>query len=55
VPQLHFQLLPEQGPWPTADPFLFCVHHLDRYPEGNEQLGPRVSLQGRQLGSPPRP
>jgi DNA-binding IclR family transcriptional regulator len=18
--------------WPTIDPFLFCVHHLDRYP-----------------------
>ena len=21
--------------WPTIDPFLFCVHHDDDYPEGN--------------------
>ena len=29
------------GPqWPTVDPFLFCAHHLDRYPAGNERLGP---------------
>src|SRR6185295_5349883 len=38
-------------PWGTIDPFLFCVHHDDAYPAGNEQLGPRVSLAGRQLGS----
>ena len=38
------------GPWPTEDPFLFCVHHNDQYPVGNEQLGPKSSLQGRQLG-----
>lgn len=37
-------------PWVTADPFLFCVHHLDYYPTGNEELGPSVSLEGRQLG-----
>ncbi|MBF0433277.1 MAG: pirin family protein [Fibrobacteria bacterium] len=36
--------------WQTADPFLFCVHHLDKYPGGNELLGPDASLQGRQLG-----
>lgn len=36
--------------WDTIDPFLFCVHHLDRYPAGNEQLGPAVSLEGRNLG-----
>jgi redox-sensitive bicupin YhaK (pirin superfamily) len=36
--------------WPTVDPFLFCVHHLDRYPPGNERLGPAASLAGRQLG-----
>ncbi len=34
-------------PWPTSDPFLFCVHHDDRYPAGNEQLGPAASLAGR--------
>lgn len=37
-------------PWVTADPFLFCVHHNDAYPEGNEKLGPRASLAGRDIG-----
>ena len=37
-------------PWRTFDPFLFCVHHDDRYPAGNEQLGPAASLAGRNLG-----
>ncbi len=36
--------------WETSDPFLFCVHHLDNYPEGNDQLGPAASLEGRNLG-----
>jgi quercetin 2,3-dioxygenase len=36
--------------WETSDPFLFCVHHLDNYPPGNEQLGPAASLEGRTLG-----
>jgi redox-sensitive bicupin YhaK (pirin superfamily) len=38
-------------PWRTADPFIFCVHHDDRYPAGNERLGPATSLAGRNLGS----
>jgi redox-sensitive bicupin YhaK (pirin superfamily) len=38
------------APWQTLDPFLFCVHHDDRYPAGNEQLGPAASLAGRDLG-----
>jgi redox-sensitive bicupin YhaK (pirin superfamily) len=37
-------------PWPTRDPFLFCVHHDDAYPAGNERLGPASSLAGRNLG-----
>lgn len=37
-------------PWVTVDPFLFCVHHLDAYPAGNEQMGPAASLAGRELG-----
>ncbi len=37
-------------PWVTADPFLFCVHHDDAYPAGNEQLGPAASLAGRPIG-----
>jgi redox-sensitive bicupin YhaK (pirin superfamily) len=37
-------------PWETADPFLFCVHHDDKYPVGNEHLGPATSLSGRDIG-----
>ncbi len=37
-------------PWQTQDPFLFCVHHDDAYPAGNEVLGPAASLEGRQIG-----
>lgn len=36
--------------WTTTDPFLFCVHHLDHYPRGNDQLGPAALLAGRNLG-----
>ncbi len=38
------------APWPTLDPFLFCVHHADAYPAGNEKMGPEASLAGRDLG-----
>lgn len=38
-------------PWETQDPFLFCVHHADAYPKGNDQLGPQASLAGRQIGN----
>ena len=37
-------------PWPTKDPFLMCVHHVDEYPPGNGRLGPAASLAGRALG-----
>ena len=37
-------------PWETADPFLFCVHHDDAYPAGNDRMGPAASLAGRDLG-----
>ena len=37
-------------PWKTHDPFLFCVHHHDRYPKGNAQMGPDASLAGRRIG-----
>lgn len=36
--------------WETMDPFLFCVHHEDDFPEGNEEMGPKDSLKGRHLG-----
>lgn len=37
-------------PWPTLDPFLFCVHHDDAYPDGTEAMAPAASLAGRELG-----
>ncbi len=43
-------MVPLGFPWQTADPFLFCVHHNDAYPLGNERLGPAASLSGRALG-----
>ena len=36
--------------WETQDPFLFCVHHEDAFPKGNEKMGPATSLQGRDIG-----
>lgn len=36
--------------WETQDPFLFCVHHEDFYPEGNEEMGPASGVEGRPLG-----
>jgi redox-sensitive bicupin YhaK (pirin superfamily) len=37
--------------WETQDPFLFCVHHEDYFPKGNESMEPDKShLQGRHLG-----
>lgn len=44
------QVLPLGFQWPTLDPFLFCVHHDDAYPAGNDRLGPAASLAGRDLG-----
>ena len=36
--------------WQTENPFLFCVHHIDRFPKGNERLGPAASLAGHDIG-----
>ncbi len=44
------QTVPLGFQWPTIDPFLFCVHHDDAYPAGNEVAGPAASLDGRDLG-----
>ena len=44
------QTVPLGFQWQTADPFLFCVHHLDHYPAANADLGPSASLAGRPLG-----
>ncbi|MNX78747.1 Quercetin 2,3-dioxygenase [compost metagenome] len=43
-------MFPLGMPWQTSDPFLFCVHHDDAYPQGNERMGPAASLQGRDIG-----
>ena len=40
------QTVPLGFQWPTADPYLFCVHHLDHYPAGNGDFGPAASLAG---------
>ncbi len=52
TPRVSFvlQQFPLGFPWGTVDPFLFCVHHDDAYPAGNEQMGPAASLAGRELG-----
>ncbi|MCB0738510.1 MAG: pirin family protein [Bacteroidetes bacterium] len=39
-------------PWETQDPFLFCVHHLDHYPPGNDKMGPDPKhFVGRNIGN----
>ena len=44
------QTIPLAFQWATVDPFLFCVHHLDLYPEANEHFGPAASLEARDIG-----
>jgi len=39
------------GPWPGIDPFLFAAHHDDRYPAGDDSLGPAGGVGGRALGA----
>ncbi len=45
------EITPLGFPWQTEDPFLFCVHHLDHYPAGNDKLEPAVGTAGRNLGN----
>lgn len=46
------RIIPLGFQWETQDPFLFCVHHEDAFPKGNENQGPESKeLQGRALGS----
>ena len=51
VEQLIRSVEPLGFQWKTPDPFLFCVHHDDAYPAGNDRLGPAASLVGRKIGS----
>lgn len=47
-----FDLKPLGFHWEMYDPFLFCAHHKDLYPKGNEELGPDPELlKGRDIGS----
>lgn len=40
-----------RAPFKTLDPFLFCVHHLDKYPAGQANMGPDpAKLRSRDLG-----
>jgi redox-sensitive bicupin YhaK (pirin superfamily) len=50
MPDPIIQVSPLGSRWQTADPFLFCVHHIDHFPPGNEQLGPAASLAGHDIG-----
>jgi quercetin 2,3-dioxygenase len=50
MPSVVLETVPLGFPWATSDPFLFCVHHDDAYPAGNEKMGPAASLAGRSLG-----
>ncbi len=47
---LLIEVFPLGMHWPTLDPFLFCAHHDDAYPRGNETMGPQASLAGRAIG-----
>jgi redox-sensitive bicupin YhaK (pirin superfamily) len=52
APSGILSITPLGMPWPTLDPFLFCVHHDDAYPAGNGRYGPDAALlRGRQIGS----
>lgn len=44
--------LPLGSQWPCIDPFLFCAHHNDAYPQGNGAFGPDPALlAGRNIGN----
>lgn len=46
----NLKISPLGFPWKTLDPFIFCAHHRDEYPEGNAAMGPAASLAGRDIG-----
>lgn len=51
MPNAIKSIKPLGFPWQTQDPFLFCVHHEDFYPKGNDEMGPSASLAGRVIGN----
>ncbi|MCC6622571.1 MAG: pirin family protein [Deltaproteobacteria bacterium] len=51
MPSPILDVKPLGFPWQTLDPFLFCVHHDDHYPKGNDRMGPDPALlAGRNMG-----
>lgn len=44
------QTMPLGFQWPMVDPFLFCAHHDDAYPAGDDRMAPAVPVDGRELG-----
>ncbi|PWW51461.1 pirin family protein [Actinokineospora spheciospongiae] len=44
------QTVPLGSQWPTLDPFLFCAHHDDAYPPGDDRMAPAVPIDDRDLG-----
>ena len=45
------KIVPLGPSWQTLDPFLFCAHHDDDYPPGDEHMAPAPALlKGRNLG-----
>lgn len=44
------RLFPLGFPWQTAEPFLFCVHHMDNYPAGDAGMAPVGGVAGRSIG-----
>ncbi|MDA3041133.1 MAG: pirin family protein [Actinomycetota bacterium] len=51
TPSVVLERFPLGMQWPTVDPFLFCAHHHDQYPAGNDELAPAVPVTGRHIGS----
>ena len=51
APDAIIRIKPLGFPWETTDPFLFCAHHDDAYPAGDERMAPpAASLVGRDIG-----
>jgi quercetin 2,3-dioxygenase len=48
--QVITRIKPPGFVWEAQDPFLFCLHHPDDFPAGNENMGPLASQSGRMIG-----
>jgi len=50
-PSQIMKIQPIDFQWQMEDPFIFCAHHNDDYPEGNEDQAIASPLWGRNIGS----